>query len=70
MKNEMTVTLGCLYRAKGSDEKFIVTGVGLDNILFAPMPLVKLNGTYIEHCKPRSQFQKSFSSCELMEVGG
>lgn len=68
MKEEMAITPGCFYRVKGSDAQVIVTGIGLDNILFAPLPLVKLNGAYVEHCKTRSQFKRDFLPCEDMET--
>jgi len=51
----------------GHDEnkEVIITGIGLSNILFAPLPLIRFNGTLIEQSMPTMEFKK----LALMEGG-
>lgn len=63
------VSVGCIYKSHYSwddagEVSFIVTAVGLEHILIANYPLIKLNESYLEYCVGRKEFESKF---EFME---
>lgn len=54
---------GCVYTSEnweGDDAKFIVTGVGLNHVLFADYPLIRFNNSYLEYCLTKREFARKF----------
>lgn len=63
------VSVGGIYKSNYSwgdagEVSFIVTAVGLDHILIADHPLIKFNGTYLEYCVGRKEFESKFEFVE------
>ena len=55
---------GSLYAAKtgfGEIQQFIVTGVGINHVLVADHPLIKMNDSYLEYCVARKEFSEKFT---------
>lgn len=61
--NDVLIEGGRVYKAMlsgGEDSNFIVTAVGLNHVLFSDYPMIKFNGTYLEYCVTRKEFQCKF----------
>lgn len=64
---EIKIEGGCVYETQnidGDNSKFIVTAVGLSRVLFSDFPMIKFNGSYLEYCVSREEFQKRFKPSE------
>lgn len=60
-----SVKPGCIYTSQnyeGDDSHFIVTAVGLNHVLIADNPMIKFNGSYLEYCVTRKEFNKKFKA--------
>ncbi|WP_050860502.1 hypothetical protein [Enterobacter cloacae] len=67
VSEEIKIEGGYVYESQnidGDNSKFIVTAIGLDNVLFADFPMIKFNGSYLEYCATRKEFQKRFKLSE------
>lgn len=67
VSEEIKIEGGCVYESQsidGENSKFIVTAIGLSRVLFADFPMIKFNGSYLEYCVTREEFQKRFKLSE------
>lgn len=63
------VSVGGIYKSRYSwgedgEVSFIITAVGLEHILIANYPLIKLNESYLEYCVGRKEFESKFEFIE------
>lgn len=61
------VSVGGIYKSHHCwDEgaRFIVTAAGLNSVLIADYPLIKLNESYLEYCVSRKEFESKFEFVE------
>lgn len=66
------VSVGGIYKSRhpwGEDGEvsFIITAVGLEHMLIANYPLIKLNESYLEYCVGRNEFESKFELVEEAE---
>lgn len=67
VSEEIKIEGGSVYESQNSDgdnSKFIVTAIGLNNILFTDFPMIKFNGSYLEYCATRKEFHNRFKLAE------
>lgn len=67
VSEEIKIEGGCVYESQnidGDNSKFIVTAIGIDHVLFADFPVIKFNGSHLEYCATRKEFQNRFKLSE------
>lgn len=59
----MEINEGGIYLSHDSYDReqcYIVTGIGLSHVLCSPVPLIKLNGVYVEISITIEKFKEDF----------
>lgn len=61
----MEAIVGQTYTSKlcpDLNNTVMVTAIGMENILYMPLPMTKFNGRYFEYCLTRDKFNSNFVS--------